>query len=358
MSLSFFNIINFRNIENIHFDFSNHCNIFYGKNGSGKTSILEAIYYLALGRSFRSHLLRRIVKYDTDYFSLFGKIQQVNHYISVGIDRSITSGKRIKIAGDDVSSNIEITKLLPLQLLNQDSYHFFDDGPKIRRQFIDWGLFHVEQNFLTLWRKVERIVEQRNAILRTNCKIDYVKAWDNELSKFGFEIHEHRKKYVEDFIPIAQSVLQKLLCDFPINISYFAGWDTEKDLISALSDNLKNDMHFGYTAVGPQRADLRVTINKIPAKDALSRGQQKLLLYGLQISQGILLNKLTNKNCIYLVDDLPAELDLQKKALIAEMLMGLQSQVFVTGLTHHDLENFLTSKNIKKFHVEHGMVMV
>jgi len=358
MSLSFFNIINFRNLENIHFDFSSHCNIFYGKNGSGKTSILETIYYLALGRSFRSHLLRRIVKYRTDGFSLFGKIEQANNYISVGVDRSIISGKRIKVAGEDVSSNIEITKLLPLQLLNQDSYRLFDDGPKVRRQFIDWGLFHVEQNFLTLWRRVERIVEQRNASLRTNFKIDYIKTWDKELSQFGFELHEYRKKYVEDLIPIAQFVLQKLLCDFSINMSYFAGWDTEQDLMLVLADNLKNDLHFGYTAVGPQRADLRITINKVPAKDALSRGQQKLLLYGLQISQGILLNKLTGKSCVYLVDDLPAELDSQKKSLIAEVLLNLQSQIFVTGLTRDDLEIFSVSQSAKMFHVEQGAVKV
>jgi DNA replication and repair protein RecF len=358
MSLSFFNIINFRNLENAHFDFSNNCNIFYGKNGSGKTSILETIYYLALGRSFRSHILRRVVKYGTDGFSLFGKIEQLNSCIAVGVDRSITSGKRIKIAGENVFSNIEITKLLPLQLLNQDSYRLFDDGPKIRRQFIDWGLFHVEQKFLPLWRRVERIIEQRNASLRINFKVDYIKTWDKELSKFGFELHEYRKKYIEDFIPIAQIVLQKLLCNFSINISYFAGWDADQDLMLILANSLKNDIHFGYTTVGPQRADLRITINKIPAKDVLSRGEQKLLLYGLQISQGILLNKLTGKSCSYLVDDLPAELDCQKKSLLAEMLLNLQAQIFVTGLTLGDLENFLVFQSPEVFHVEQGMIKV
>lgn len=356
MFLSFFNINNFRNLENIHFDFTNHCNVFYGKNGSGKTSILETIYYLALGRSFRSHLLRRIVRYGTNGFSLFGKIQQINNSISVGIDRSIASGKRIKIAGDEVSSNIEITKLLPLQLLNQDSYRLFDDGPKARRQFIDWGLFHVEQNFLTLWRRVERIIEQRNAAIRTTSKIDVIKTWDKELSQFGFELHEHRKKYIENFIPIAKTILKKLLGDFSINISYFPGWDTERNLESILDDTLKNDLHFGYTVTGPHRADLLITVNKIPAKDALSRGQQKLLLYGLQISQGILLKKLAQKNCIYLVDDLPAELDSQKLALIAEILLNLQAQIFVTGLTLEDLKYFCVSQNIQMFHVKHGYI--
>ena len=106
MLLSSFNIDNFRNLSQTQLDFNNNCNIFYGKNGSGKTSLLEAIYYLALGRSFRSHILRRIIKYKSDSFSLFGKIQQKNNIVPVGITRSITTGKQIKMAGKEISSNI------------------------------------------------------------------------------------------------------------------------------------------------------------------------------------------------------------------------------------------------------------
>jgi DNA replication and repair protein RecF len=356
MFLSSFKITNFRNLKNINFDFSNHYNIFYGKNGSGKTSILEAIHYLALGRSFRSHILNRIIRYEEDGFSLFGKIQQENNFIPVGIDRSMTNGKRIKVSGEYVNSNVEITKLLPLQLLNHNSHRLFEDGPKARRQFIDWGLFHVEQDFLNLWRKVERIIEQRNAAIRANSKIAFITAWNKELSKFGLELHKYRKQYIENFIPIANDVLQKLLCDFSVNISYLAGWNTEFNLEQILEDNTKNDLHFGYTTAGPQRADLQLTINKISSKDALSRGQQKLLLYGLQISQGVLLNRLTGKNCIYLVDDLAAELDLQKRALLADILSDLQSQIFITGLAHDGLEKIFSSEKMKVFHVEQGDV--
>lgn len=356
MFLSYLKMTNFRNLENVCCDLNNYCNIFYGKNGAGKTSILEAIYYLALGRSFRSHLIRRIIKYKTDGFSIFGKIQQQNNSIPVGVERSITEGKRIKIAGEDIHSNLEITKLLPLQLLNQHSYLLFDGGPKARRQFIDRGLFHVEQDFLTLWRKVERIIEQRNAAIRANAQIGYIKTWDKELSNFGFELHKRRKKYVENLIPIAQSVLQKLLCDLSINISYFAGWDVSQNLELVLDHNLKKDLHFGYTVVGSQRADIQFTIDKIPAKDALSRGQQKLLLYGLQITQGILFNKITNKNYIYLIDDLPAELDPQKKSLLVDILSNLQSQIFVTGFMRSDLEGLFVAQNPNMFHVDHGRI--
>ena len=358
MLLSSFNIDNFRNLSQTQLDFNNNCNIFYGKNGSGKTSLLEAIYYLALGRSFRSHILRRIIKYKSDSFSLFGKIQQKNNIVPVGITRSITTGKQIKMAGKEISSNIELTKLIPLQLLNHNSYFLLYEGPKPRRQFIDWGLFHVEQFFLSLWHKVERILKQRNVAIRTKSPIDHIKVWDKDLAHLGFELHQCRRQYIESLVPIAKDVLQKLLPDLSINISYFAGWNLNFDLEAILANNLKKDLQFGYTAIGPQRADLELMVEKIPAKDALSRGQQKLLLYGLKIAQGMLLNKLTNKKCIYLVDDLLAELDLQKCTLLANTLSDLQdSQLFITGLSQ-DFENiFITHTDKKKiFHIENGVI--
>ncbi len=349
MSLTLFNINNFRNLSQLELNFDNQCNIFYGKNGSGKTSLLEAIYYLILGRSFRSHLLRRIIKHGENSFSLFGKIQQENNQVTAGITKSITSGKQIKIAGKNVASNLEITRLSPLQLLSHNSYQLLSEGPKGRRQFIDWGLFHVEHSFLDLWRRVERTLEQRNIALRTKLPIDCITAWDKELSLFGLELHNYRKQYVENFLPIAQDVLQKLSCAFSVSIAYVAGWDTDLDLHSALTNSIKNDISAGYTTVGPQRSDLQISIGKVPAKDALSRGQQKLLLYGLQIAQGILLNKLTDKKCIYLVDDLLAELDIHKCKLLATTLSSLpKTQIFVTGLTNKDLEDIFNDNFISK----------
>lgn len=359
MSLSSLTINNFRNFDNAQLELSDSCNIFYGENGSGKTSILEAIYYLVLGRSFRSHLLRRIIKYDANDLSIFGKIKQEANLTPVGITRSIETGKRIRISGKDVSSNIELTKLLPLQLLNHNSYFFLYEGPKVRRQFIDWGLFHVEQSFLTLWRKVERILEQRNIALRTKATMDQIKAWDKDLIQFGYELHNRRKQYVEELIPVVQDVLKNLSLDFPVDISYFSGWNQKLDLESILTNNLKNDLQFGYTTAGPQRADIQLLVKGIPAKDALSRGQQKLLLYGLQIAQGLLLNKLTKKSCIYLVDDLAAELDLQKYTTLSRVLLSLHgAQLFITGLERQNLEAVFSSSTDKKiFQVDDGVIL-
>ena len=358
--LSSINLDNFRNFTHAELEFDDKCNVFYGQNGSGKTSLLEAIHYLILGRSFRSHLVRRIVKYDTNNFSIFGKIDQDGTPLSVGITKSTKTNKKIKVGGNEVSSNIEITKLVPAQLLNHDSYLLLHEGPKARRQFMDWGLFHVEQSFLDLWRKVERILGQRNMALRKKLPAEFITVWDKDLARLGVELHQHRLKYIKQFIPVAGKILQDLLPDFAINLSYTPGWDAVIDLDLFLANNLKNDLQLGYTTAGPHRADIKILANKVPAKDSLSRGQQKLLLYGLQLAQGILLNELTDKRCIYLVDDLLAELDMKKCQLIARILFNLEkSQIFITGLAKDDLENIFSDNKInrKVFHIDNGRLV-
>jgi len=356
MLLRSINIENFRNLSQIKFEFNEHCNIICGKNGSGKTSLLEAIYYLILGRSFRSHLVRRIIRYQENSFSLFGKIQQNHGLLPVGVTRSVETGKKIKISGKEVSSNVEITKLAPIQLLDYSSYLFLHGPPKVRRQFIHWGLFHVKQSFLDLWRKAERTLEQRNIAICSKSAHNFITIWNKELARFWFEIHLQREQYINKFIPIAKDILQKILPDHPVNIVYKPGWNTDVELELFLDSNLKNDLQFGYTTAGPHRADIEIISKNIPAKDALSRGQQKLLLYGLQIAQGIILNQLVDKKCIYLVDDLPAELDKQKCSSLADILLSLKNvQIFATGLNSEELQNiFRNNSNNKIFHLSNG----
>jgi DNA replication and repair protein RecF len=304
-----------------------------GPNGAGKTTILEAIYYLILGRSFRSHLTRRIISHDAKEFVLHGTIQNNLHQISIGTTRSLLHGKQLKVSGKTEVSNLDIIKLLPIQLLNHDSYLLLNGGAVIRRQFIDWGLFHVEQSFLALWKRVETLLKQRNAAIKERARPDYIRIWDEELAISGVELHKLRSEYVKMLIPIVNDILQDLSADFAINISYYPGWDFNKTLMAALAESLKQDLNLGYTTIGPQRADLHIKIGDTPARDHLSRGQQKVAIYALQIAQGVLLHNYSHKSCIYLVDDLLAELDWQKSSLLVELLLKQDFiQTFFTGL--------------------------
>jgi len=343
MYWSSINISNFRNFKEIALSFCENCNIIYGNNGTGKTSILEAIYYLVFGRSFRAYFLNKIIKHNTDHMIIFGKLYNENRIIPIGTKRSINGYKDIKFFGNSLISHMEITKMVPIQLLNHESYSLLSGGPINRRKFINWGLFYTEYTFLNLWRKIKRIIIQRNTAIKNKLSFTDITTWDITLSQLGNQLHLYRKQYINELMGIIQNILFKLKFEFTVDISYNPGWDESIDLYQLLLNNINIDCKYGYTTQGPHRADLSVLIEKVSVKDMLSYGQQKLLVYGLQIAQGVFLDKKTGKKCIYLLDDILAEFDKYKKMDIANLLLSLNNnQLFVTGTNYDELKNYFS----------------
>jgi len=353
MSISRLKITNFRNLSFIDINLHEKYNLFYGINGSGKTSLLEAIHCLSVGRSFRSHLLSRIIQYNAEKFSIFGEIKHNDGVISSGIERGNDTGT-IKIGGEAVSSCAELAKLLPLQLINYNGYKLLEQA-KFRRRFLDWVLFHVEHQFFALWKRLNRLIKQRNAALSDQNMNSNILIWNAELAQISMEIHILREQYANKLIDIIKSLIIKIFDNFEINIDYFRGWGSDSDLNFILNDSIEQDRSSGFTHFGAHRADLAFKAKNIPVHDGLSRGQQKILFFIISLAQGILFEQLTHKKCVYLIDDFSAELDDIKKQKIAEILENLNAQIFVTGLTSTELSEFFPN-NYKMFHVEHGEI--
>ena len=346
---------NFRNITALDIEFSPHFNLLYGSNGSGKTSILEIIYFLSLGRSFRSHLSSRVINYDQSAFSLFGLIQQQGHLtLPIGIEKNRHGKMRLKIGSETTTSLADLAKILPLQLINPDSYYLLNAGPKQRRQFLDWGVFHLEPSFYPIWQRFQRALKQRNSALQQQTDLKQLKAWDNEFCTIAEELADLRRKYINQLTPVIAQILAELIQITGLTIDYYAGWDNHFSLINILGSGIKRDLALGYTQFGPQRADLNLKLNNIPVEDILSRGEQKLLVCALQLAQGLLLKQTIGKSCIYLLDDLPAELDLNHQQKIAHVLEGLEAQVFITALDIKALNQIKELVTTKMFHVKHG----
>lgn len=353
---------NFRNLTDVKLECTPTCNLFYGANGSGKTSLLEAIYYLGLGRSFRTHLLSRVIKHNSDQFTLFG----VAHPgVGIGVERARNGRVKMRIAGQDVTSRAECAQLLPLLLFNQNSFELLTAGPHYKRKFIDWGLFHVEPTFLQLWKNANRALLQRNAALKScglgaNISRHAGVLWNKELARESEAMHQMRQTYVAELLPWVQQLVARVLGDVTVgevSFKYYPGWDLDRNLESLLADNLDRDCKMGFTQYGHHRADLKICFNGVPAQDVLSRGQQKLLVFALGVAQGLLLREHTGKNCVYLIDDLPAELDPKKRTLIAEVLRDLAgAQIFVTGLERSVLSELSAHPESRMFHVEHGKI--
>lgn len=349
-------ISDFRNLRIATLQPSPHFNIFYGQNGAGKTSILEAIYYLSFGRSFRTSNSSRLIHKDSQQFSLFSQLQSANNIIPIGIERNALTGRRIHLNGDNIRTIAPVAELLPIQLISTDSYRFFHDGPKIRRQFMNWGLFHVEPRFFPLWQQLLLLLKQRNAALKARASIAELSVWNDELIDLSEQINQIRKEYIVLLQPVLENLIRTVLNKFSLKIDYSPGWSSTNTYAEALKQSYFKDQALGYTSVGPHRADMQLLLEGQPAGEILSQGQQKLASYALYLAQGQLVRTLSNKSPLYLIDDLPSELDQEKRFCIASILKELNAQVFITGITPEELRDVIAFDKAQLFHVKQNTV--
>ena len=343
----------FRNLAAVDITLASHFNLFFGQNGAGKTSLLEAIYYLGVGRSFRTRLPQRLVQDSTNSFSVFLTIHEGKQSIPLGVERHRQGDRRLKMDGNMISNWSLLAKRLPLCLLSAMDHQFLSDGPKVRRQFLDWVLFHAEPTFFPVWQRIQRILKQRNAALKAQLPLEEITYLDEALIKDAEYIDKLRKKIVLEFNHLFQGIIEHFLPEYALIPHYYRGWSEENTLAELLATHLKLDLQRGYTQIGPQRADFRFSIRTLPAQDILSQGQQKLVTYALHITQGLLLKEKTSLSPIYLIDDLTAELDADKRKCVVNLLTQLESQVFITGINPLNLK---MSSNIQMFHVKHGSI--
>lgn len=335
-------------------------NIISGNNGSGKTSLLEAIYYLSHGRSFRASVGKRLIQHHEDKFSIFSQLVNAQGVtFPVGLEKDQHGGQRSRIDGEEAASIASIATHLPVRLINSQSHNIFEAGPNYRRRYLDWGLFYAFDGFLPCWRQYERALKQRNALLKSRRPAPELTAWTDALITHGLVLNGYRRQYVDSLDNYLQPLVTELLGADDITIDYDAGWKSCNDFASALAALTTDEWRAGFTLAGPHRADLLVYKAGVPVQHILSRGQQKLLICAMIIAQGMLLAAEVNRSLIYLIDDLPAELDETSKQKLIALLTKQQTQVFITAIDSASITNDLKhhpAVTCKVFHVEHGAV--
>lgn len=354
-------INSFRNIQESTVELTSGFNLFFGENAAGKTSFLESFYCLATGKSFRTHIIPTIINHEKERFLLTGTLVSSdfeNHFIA--IERLRNGEKTIKLDYQTIKSIAPITKLIPMQVIGVDSYRFFSDGPKERRAFLDWGLFHVKHNFLTLWQQFNKVLKHRNAALKLKQSKAEIALWNQQFVQLSEEMDQLRADYLLEFENIYIKTLLDLLPTQKdkISIRYKRGWPLKSSLNVLLETQFYRDFSCGYSQYGPHRADLQVYVADLPANEVLSQGQQKVAAYALHLAQGILLKTQTSQSSIYLIDDLPSELDKTKQLAVINILKQLNSQVIITSILKQDVLELAQEPNSQAFHVEHGIIQI
>ena len=358
MSLQKLIINQFRNINSASLTFDTKINLIVGENGSGKSSLLEAIYLLGLGRSFRTHLTNRVIQYEQPHFTLYSEIYHQERILPIGLQKAKSGETTLKIDGQIAKKLASLTQYIPMQLITPESYTLLSGSPKNRRAYLDWGVFYHDPLFYSNWSRIKRILKQRNAALKQCNAYKELEVWDNELCLLSEQISAQRADYFAKLQPLLVETIADFLPEFTIKSQFFCGWDkNNKPLAQYLADNFQRDKQLGYTSVGPQKADLKIRINNLPVDDVLSRGQLKLLVYALRLAQGLFLNSIDNKQCVFLIDDFSSELDKSKQAILAKHIIDSDAQVFISAISANSIEDLFMQKRTL-FHVKQGKITV
>ncbi len=357
MGLIQLNVSNLRNITQATLSPHPAFNLVTGINGSGKTSLLEAIYFLGRGRSFKAANNEKLIQKGKNEFIITGRIQLNDREFQLGIQRA-NKRTRIRLSGQTITKASQLTEVLPIQIIEPGLHAFFEQGPDVRRRFLEWGVFHVEPRYEQAWRNYRRILLQRNAALKAHWGRAAIIQWDALLVESATMINTYRQVYLEKIACFLHQFPGQHAIDFMqgLEMEYYPGWKKGVELGGVLAASLDADLTRGFTQSGPHRADIRFKIDGDRGKDILSRGQQKLFISLLFLAQSILLRELTGKRSLILIDDLAAELDETSRAILVRVLLSTNSQVFITATSLDSLTGLWNELPHAVFHVEHGNI--
>jgi len=322
-----------------------------GPNAAGKTSLLEAIFFLGRGRSFRTRQVEKLIRTGADALTLIGHLASDVRPIILGI-RATRDATEARIGGRPVESLADLATAFPVQVIDPNLHKLIEEGPSSRRRAMDWGVFHVEPGFVGDWQRYQRALKQRNAALRMQLPGEATRAWDKELVIAGTSLSRARQRYLSRLQPIIERTARSLI-DLDLGVALAQGWSSDQALEEALAASWPRDCKFRATTVGPHRADLEIRVDGFPVRDRVSRGQQKLVAASLILAQLELLQLSTSRVGTLLLDDPAAELDASHLQALMTHLASLGPQLIVTA-TASSVEGM--QKPGGKFHVEQGVV--
>lgn len=371
MALTALQVFNFRNLAQQTVEFGPSLNIIYGKNGSGKTSLLEAIYLLSHGKSFRTRRTKTILashaKNDSvvvrGTYSTSSEAGSQAHsgFTSAAIKKTPAEAYLAKLDGETVHSISVLAKISPTLILEPRSFDLLIGGPSFRRKFLDWGVFHVEHEFSDIWKRYINCLKQRNSLLRSG-RIDeqLFRTWEKSLAEAGEQISCLRKAYFEAFRQEFEALKSKFIDESlskHIRLRLDVGWDERNSLLEQFESGRAKDIKRLQTTIGPHRADVRILFKGLAAMEVLSRGQQKLLIIALYLANVLALKNATGKPSVLLFDDVAAELDSTNLDSTMLTLLETNAQIICTALELDTFSGLTSAYNDKKvFHVEHGLV--
>jgi DNA replication and repair protein RecF len=349
VSIASLQVENVRSITQVALELHPHRNLIWGPNGSGKTSLLESLYLLGRGRSFRTRNTERLIQEGKDALVVVGRTgDPVAH--TIGFQCTKDTGSTARIDGSTVTTFAELSSACPTQVIDPSVHRLLEEGALRRRQWLDWTVFHVEPSFVETWIRYARALKQRNAALRTASAT--AGAWDAEIAILGDALTAARENVIAQMQIIWKPLVERM-AKLPIDLGFARGWARDHTFAEALRSAGVRDRQRGTTSVGAHRADVQLRVRGRAATEVLSRGQQKLAAVALILAQLEFVQAATGHSTQLLLDDAVAELDEQSLARFITELSRLDTQQIWSGLTPN---TSLFQGSASVFHVERGAI--
>lgn len=331
-------------------------NLVTGANGSGKTSLLEALHLLAHGRSFRGRVRDGLIRRGQPALEVVARWRTPEGLPRRAGLRHTGSQWQARLDGETVQQIGQLVAAVAVISFEPDSHALVDGGSEARRRFLDWGLFHVEPDFMPPWRRYSRALKQRNALLRQRGPGPLLDGWEQEMAQSGELLTRLRDAQVASLQPLLERHVAELLPDAGApEIQLHPGWrQREVDLGDALLLARERDLALGHTSVGPHRADLKLTLDGLTIA-GLSRGQTKQMALALMLAQASRLAEASGQWPVLQLDDLGAELDHAHQERAVAVLARTGAQVLITG-TEPPAVLGNPSLEVARFHVEQNRI--
>lgn len=346
---------NFRNYESQEINLNDNINIFYGNNAQGKTNILEALYFCALGRSFRTFKENELIQFNHNNSKIIIDYQKQNRENKIQINLYKDSRKTIKLNDIKINRNSELVGNLNLVIFSPDDIIILKQAPALRRKFLDILISQLKPNYVHLLSEYNKVLDQRNAYLKTK-NTETIEIWDEQLATFAEKIHEYRSVYIKKLQEKMEKIHPSLTNDKEkIIIKYKSGFTNKEEFLKKLKSNLQNDLWKGYTHDGTHRDDFEILINDKVLNLYGSQGQHRTAVLSLKIAELDIVKDEIGENPILLLDDVTSELDIGRINSIFNIVKDYQ--VFITCTDVNSILKFdCLTKNMKLYNIEGGRV--
>lgn len=361
MFLQKLQLSNFKNYQDLEIEFSSKINCFVGDNGSGKTNLLDAIYYLSFCKSYFNGIDSQNIHHGLDFFAIHGRYISISDESSDMVSCILKRNERkvLKINKKEYTRLADHIGKIPLVMVSPYDVDLINEGSEFRRKYFDSVLSQFDKNYLNDIVQYQKILLQRNALLKRFAEtytFDYpsLQLWDDQIINTGRRIHEKRKQFLEEFQPIIQHYFKEISGGAENITIHYESQLMKKDFTTLLKDAVENDRMAQYSTVGIHKDDYFFLMDDFPLKRFGSQGQQKTFLVALKLAQFESTTKIKNIKPILLLDDIFDKLDDKRVGYLINMVGNNNfGQVFIS-----DTQTERISSIFSKFHIEHSIFAI